>query len=458
VKNIILGPPGTGKTTMLLKLMETELEDVDSNRIAFVSFTRKGVYEARERAMDQFRLIPRDLPFFRTLHSVAFRSTSHRRDIMRKANYRELGYLLGMNFTGSTFSEDGIPNNEDRMLFLIGYARNVCRPLKEVWQRYGTDYIDWYVLKNIADTLDLYKRKRHLNDFTDLIEGYIERDKPLPVKVAIIDEAQDLSALQWKMIEVAFRDAERIYIAGDDDQAIYKWSGADVKTFLSLDGEFTRLKQSFRLPRKIYDLSQSVAGRIKNRYKKEFLPREKEGEVVFHNTIDSLDVTGEDWLLLARNRYLLKHYERILRYQGIPYIHKDKPSVDPNHVELIRIWEARRKEEFLSQESLQKIQDIQESPRIGWYDAFRFIPQEIRDYYSVIPDLSIPPTIQLNTIHGVKGGEADNVALMMDMSNKTYMSYLSNPDDELRVLYVGLTRAKETLHIIYPQTIRGYSF
>ena len=60
--------------------------------------------------------------------------------------------------------------------------------------------------------------------------------------------------------------------------------------------------------------------------------------------------------------------------------------------------------------------------------------------------------IALNTIHGAKGGQADNVVLYLDMAKRTYGSLLSNPEDEHRVFYVGVTRTKETLHIITPQT------
>ena len=50
------------------------------------------------------------------------------------------------------------------------------------------------------------------------------------------------------------------------------------------------------------------------------------------------------------------------------------------------------------------------------------------------------PRINLSTIHSAKGGEADNVILLTD------------PDDDTRVFYVGITRAKHKLHIVQPNT------
>ena len=61
------------------------------------------------------------------------------------------------------------------------------------------------------------------------------------------------------------------------------------------------------------------------------------------------------------------------------------------------------------------------------------------------------PVIQLSTIHGAKGGEADNVLLLTDLSPKFAADYATNSDDINRLLYVGLTRTRQTLHLILPK-------
>jgi superfamily I DNA/RNA helicase len=72
-------------------------------------------------------------------------------------------------------------------------------------------------------------------------------------------------------------------------------------------------------------------------------------------------------------------------------------------------------------------------------------------------ELNKPPRITLSTIHGVKGGEQDNVVLLTDLSNNTQRNYEKNPDDENRLFYVGATRTKDHLHIIRPKDIyKGY--
>ncbi len=53
-----------------------------------------------------------------------------------------------------------------------------------------------------------------------------------------------------------------MYLAGDDDQAIYAWAGADVDRFIKEPATEVVLKKSRRVPRKIQDISNIIVNRI----------------------------------------------------------------------------------------------------------------------------------------------------------------------------------------------------
>ena len=64
------------------------------------------------------------------------------------------------------------------------------------------------------------------------------------------------------------------------------------------------------------------------------------------------------------------------------------------------------------------------------------------------------PRVKISTIHRAKGGEADNVVLLLDSSKACTES--PDQDSEIRAFYVGMTRARKSLHLIEPKTKNGF--
>lgn len=314
-----------------------------------------------------------------------------------------------------------------------------------------------------------------------MLSLYNENCDPLDIELAIIDEGQDLTKAQWKVVNHAFSKAKKVYVAGDDDQAIYKWAGADIKTFLNLSEHPEVLPVSHRLPKKIHALANTISSRISERYEKIFSPTERAGEIDFHMHPYALDYSEGSWLLLARSGYMLQQLEAHIRESGIHYSTSRGNSVAASEVAAIRLWEDARsgkREEALPHEikNLYKALDrkpptFKENKPVKlstlaltfddiWHKEFAGIPEAKREYYISClrrgEKLTQAPRVRIETIHGVKGAEADNVVLMTDISGRTEKSFMAQPDNEHRVFYVGVTRAKQNLHIIAPQTGMSY--
>ena len=67
-----------------------------------------------------------------------------------------------------------------------------------------------------------------------MIDRFIVEEQAPRLEVLIVDEAQDLAPIQWRMVHDVLKPrAKRIYFAGDDDQCIYSWMGVDVRDFLN---------------------------------------------------------------------------------------------------------------------------------------------------------------------------------------------------------------------------------
>jgi DNA helicase-2/ATP-dependent DNA helicase PcrA len=68
------------------------------------------------------------------------------------------------------------------------------------------------------------------------------------------------------------------------------------------------------------------------------------------------------------------------------------------------------------------------------------------------------PRITISTIHKAKGAQATNVLMTTDITkHRTMLWRQEDFDDEARVFYVGLTRAKKELHLIHPMRSAGFA-
>ncbi len=453
----IFGAPGCGKTTYLIGVLKDLLKTYAPEEIAFVSFTKKGAYEGKERALEKFKQFTHaQFKFFRTLHSIAFSVLGYNRQrVIGKHHYKQFSKALGMRFTG--YYTEEFYHTDDQYLFYY-FLKNNNPKTASIYD----DTIDQWKANFVEHNYIKFKEWAGVKDFDDMLLEFIARNEPLPVKVAIIDEAQDLTCLQWNFCEVAFRNCEKIFIGGDDDQAIYEWSGSDIDTFLSLPGDRVILDKSYRMQDKLLKYSKRFTNLIGKRVDKVFDPVGAGGGIYYHNTLDSVPLTeDESWYLLSRNNCFLKQYSDILKGHGYVFTHKHKRSIHQNMIHAINCYERKRsgKELDIDDELLvRKFLRIDYERGTPWYEALSFDVSDLDYYRNIIKTKGHQKdtNFHVSTIHGVKGGEADNVVLMMDITRNVRKNVERNPDSEMRCLYVGCTRARKNLHIVYSTGRSGY--
>jgi hypothetical protein len=176
-----------------------------------------------------------------------------------------------------------------------------------------------------------WKHTQGYYDFTDLLE---QGRSLLPVapgrpRTLIVDEAQDLSLLQWALLSQWASHCLRFISAGDDDQALYRWAGADYRPLLAIPDRQI-LPQSYRVPVDIQRWAMRYVADLEQRQPKTWAPRHETG-TLSHEAgtwkhpqllLNNLEEWKEPWgtcAFVAPCAYMLDPLIRALRDQGIPF-------------------------------------------------------------------------------------------------------------------------------------------
>lgn len=524
----IWGPPGTGKTTHLLNIVELELSrGIAPENIGFYTFTRAAAGEAIARARDKFTVLDVDkqLLHFRTIHSECYRLLGLTRAQVltgkRVAEFCGLyGYRLSIRKDYGTYRdliESPLMTKDDHLLFFEGWYRaKMYSNIQTAWRDYTLFHHDCPGYSEIIEfnrRYSDYKKQTKFLDFTDMLTSALQYNLRPDLKVLIVDESQDLNPLEFELVKFWSQDCERFYMAGDPLQAIYIFQGAEPNLFFNIPAEDKLLRQSYRLPAHVYDLAIRQAHRTDIGKNLSYLPKKEHG---FVNSVSdfsniSLDMSKK-YFILARNRYFLDPISDWLIGTTHPFMNLRgiSPLRDGNarafrvaalltsgqritvmqaH-DLIKVipskgnlpWGAKSKLASLAVDYPNMVMSpFDLAPYFGqktinlidkgfiWKllapdrpssapetESIAYLERLVKKHGADILDRA--PNIVLGTFHSIKGMECDIAICMSDMSSRTYRSYYTNQDNEIPAWYVAITRAKEGVTLVGPQSNKYYDW
>lgn len=517
--HLVLGPPGTGKTHTLLRYLD-ELLDAGfaPEAIAFVTFTRAARADAKGRAAEKLGISQEQLPWFRTIHSTAFRLLDCTSKEVLITPPPEFARKYGYEFSRQQVREDedvdmGIQTADDRLLATHAWGRSRMYDLEYTANRSPFRIErDRYLL--FAERYDCYRQENGKIDFHDMLEMALTRDIRPSVNVAFIDEAQDLSPLQVKLAEKWFRGCHKVFVAGDDDQAIMEFQGGDPDWLVRLSKECGRvetLTKSRRVPARVHKLALTIITNNENRVDKHYQPRSETGVLAITQSIDEamgmIDLS-EGTFVLARNWCFLEESARELRHRHIPFVVERRPQWSPlskkTAVAAVSAVLALTKNQSISARQFERILDkIPSTKEVGllkrgikkkasenkapvnldsiyshWThpklaDAIREhgvdvlikVPADLRheitnliEKYGTNPR----PRVWLTTAHSAKGRERDTVIVLPDMTRSTYNAFddgtTEEREAEFRVAYVAVTRAIRRLIVIESEDPQSFPY
>jgi superfamily I DNA/RNA helicase len=502
---LLLGPPGCGKTYRLIQEIKAALQaGTHPSRIGVISFTRKAIEEMIARSCAEFNLQAKDFPYMKTSHAFGFHGLGLKTtDVMSPEDYNSIGREIGLTFEGRDFTSlDGgitlptIGGSGARYLQLDSRAR---LRMIDIEQEYNEE-ADWNLffakLKQLSAQLVEYKAATDKYDFVDMIEQYVNHGEVPSLDYLFIDEAQDFTPLQWEMAKKIAASADNVWIAGDDDQAIHRWTGVDVSLFNKSSDNIEVLSQSYRIPKAVHRVANMISKRISGRHEKIFTSRDEEGCVQYANYLSEIPLNEGSFTLMARTNGYVSEMANFLRSSGFKFTRNGRSSISEELVANLMTWDAlcqdksvgvaqikalysgvrkqgkdavvRRgsmqlldalaSDDMLDMDTLIKDYGLLRDASTSSFDALNVARSE-RDYIAAIfrrgEDLLSVPRIKVSTFHAMKGGEDDNCVVWTASTKSCETSKF--PDDEHRAFYVGVTRTRHNLYILQSDNKYRYS-
>jgi len=489
----IVGPPGTGKTYKILELIASACDKYSPEHIGAVSHTNTAVNTMIDRIIQSSDVDPKVIKWVKTEHGMCFNLLSLDKEQVADKNLREWNkefpqYMLKTTSLDEDQTKNELIDTNEEIWQAIQICRNKMTP-EGSWPAYVLDF--WKCWKNWCTEMGYI-------DFTGMLEQILLIGRCPPVKVLFVDEAQDLTKLQLEVIMMWAKSVEVCCLVGDADQCIYRFAGAEPENFRNISYKWGDvLTQSYRVPPTVHKKAMDILSQIYDREKIEYRPcnTNGEGQVIYCNEPD-FSLPGKH-MIIARCNFRVEHWRRRLESEYMlwenPWRPEDKilniektsefsaiktylklahgedvfePDLKKMAIKIRAEGNIKRGEKKIIEAKIvsktKKI-DIFDYASWGFTDNFLAFNKSLDEiisfktlsgkYAKILADMDKldQEAVILGTIHSVKGGEADNVWIDPIKTRRILQAEAQDQsvrDDELRIMYVAITRSKNTVGIM----------
>ncbi|MDQ6975571.1 MAG: UvrD-helicase domain-containing protein [Mariprofundaceae bacterium] len=341
---LVLAGAGSGKTRVITERIATLIErHVPQDAITAVTFTNKAAKEMRARLNKRLGVQSKRLRIC-TFHALGLNILRENPDLVaRRDGLSVFSGAEQRSAMRSVLADLQLPTDTDQMnrvLQQVSLLKN---------ETLGT--VD-ATITHIKERYDTLLTRMNAVDFDDLIVLPLQllTDHAQPralwqsrARHFLVDEYQDSSRMQYRMVQLLATAEGNLTAVGDDDQSIYGWRGAEVRNLFQLEKDYPnlhtiRLEENYRSTAAILSAANTLIAHNKERLGKSLRSNLGQGKPVrvwacpnveedgrrIAGDIKARRAVGEakdwdDFCILYRASYQSRPVELALREVGIPY-------------------------------------------------------------------------------------------------------------------------------------------
>lgn len=321
---LVLAGAGSGKTRVLVHRIAwlNQVEGISPFSIFAVTFTNKAAAEMRAR-VEKLQGVPVSGMWVGTFHGLAHRILrTHWKEARLPQSFQILDSddqyrMIRRILKGLGLDEAQWPPRQAQA-FINGRKDEGQRPKhidtahNPIYQQLVRIYTAYEAACNNAGVVDfaelLLRTLELIRDDDSLQSHYQKRFRHI-----LVDEFQDTNTIQYALIRLLAGKDNKVFIVGDDDQAIYGWRGAKVENIQLFQKHFKgaeviRLEQNYRSTTTILSAANALIDNNSERMGKKLWTSGEDGEpIIFYNAYNEHDEA----------RYVLDHIKQWVE-QGNP--------------------------------------------------------------------------------------------------------------------------------------------